>query len=62
MGKTHLVTTTMCACRNSILMDTRNGDAIEALVSLEEQEMTAFEQNEEFLQFASLNPSALGNN
>lgn len=39
-------------------MDTRNGDGIEALVSLEEQNMNVFEHDEELLRFASLNPNA----
>ena len=40
-----------------ILMDARRGDGIEALVSLEEQNMNVFEHDEELLRFASLNPS-----
>lgn len=36
-----------------LLMDNQNGDGVEVLVSLEEGKMSAFERNDELLQFAS---------
>lgn len=39
-----------------LLMDTRDGEGIEAWVSLNESEMGSFERNEELLAFASMNP------
>ena len=42
-----------------ILTDTRDGDGIEAWVSLTEEDMAIFETNQELLTFGSLNPSAL---
>ncbi|XP_022772425.1 vinorine synthase-like [Durio zibethinus] len=39
------------------LADTRSGDGIEALLTLDEEEMALFEQNEELLKYATLNPS-----
>ncbi|XP_065874659.1 tabersonine-19-hydroxy-O-acetyltransferase-like [Euphorbia lathyris] len=39
------------------LMDTRNGDGIEAWITLTEEEMTFFQQDQELLAFASFNPS-----
>ncbi|XP_038686644.1 BAHD acyltransferase BIA1-like [Tripterygium wilfordii] len=38
-------------------LDTREGDGIEAWVSLREDEMTIFEHDEELLSFASVNPN-----
>ncbi|KAL0363979.1 UNVERIFIED_CONTAM: Stemmadenine O-acetyltransferase [Sesamum angustifolium] len=43
----------------SVLMDSRCGDGIEAWVTLDEQQMTILEGNQEFRSFASLNPSPL---
>ncbi|XP_038686643.1 stemmadenine O-acetyltransferase-like [Tripterygium wilfordii] len=40
-------------------VDTREGDGIEAWVSLREDEMAIFEHNEELLSFASVNPSVI---
>ncbi|XP_022738488.1 vinorine synthase-like [Durio zibethinus] len=40
--------------------DTRSGDGIEALLTLDEEEMALFEQNEELLKYATLNPSIYG--
>ena len=39
------------------LMDTRDGEGIEAHVSMEEEVMALFESNEELLHYASINPS-----
>ena len=44
--------------KNTVMMlDAKNGRGIEALVSLQDGEMAAFQDNEELLAFASLNPS-----
>ncbi|KAM7268244.1 hypothetical protein ACFE04_010410 [Oxalis oulophora] len=45
--------------RNSIFLldNNKRGDAIEAWITLDEQEMTLFESNPEILAFASVNPS-----
>ncbi|KAJ0037322.1 hypothetical protein Pint_23637 [Pistacia integerrima] len=54
------VTTTSNGMRNSILlMDTRDGLGIEALVTLEEQDMAVFERDDELLSFATVNPGAV---
>ncbi|XP_061352953.1 stemmadenine O-acetyltransferase-like [Gastrolobium bilobum] len=54
-GKPIWVTTSGCPVRNSIvLMDTRDGDGIEALVNMEEHDMVMFERDVELLQYASL--------
>ncbi|XP_038690795.1 stemmadenine O-acetyltransferase-like [Tripterygium wilfordii] len=42
-----------------ILVDTRDGDGIEAWVYLNEEEMAAFESDQELLRFASVNPSVI---
>ncbi|KAE8720222.1 Detected protein of unknown function [Hibiscus syriacus] len=39
------------------LADTNSGDGIEALVTLDEEEMALFEQNEQLLKYANPNPS-----
>ncbi|KAL4323543.1 hypothetical protein GQ457_11G021210 [Hibiscus cannabinus] len=39
------------------LADTGSGDGIEALMTLDEGEMALFEQNEQLLKYASINPS-----
>ncbi|KAM7477530.1 hypothetical protein LguiA_025743 [Lonicera macranthoides] len=41
-----------------ILMDTPNGDGIEAMVSLDEENMATFEQDKEILAFTSLHSTA----
>ncbi|KAM7497852.1 hypothetical protein LguiA_022266 [Lonicera macranthoides] len=41
-------------CNSFILMDTPSGDGIEVMVSLEEQEMGAFQLNEELMPFVSI--------
>ncbi|KAH7532933.1 stemmadenine O-acetyltransferase [Ziziphus jujuba] len=41
------------------LMDTKDGDGVEAWVSLSEDEMALLERDPELLKFASFNPSAL---
>ncbi|KAJ7957624.1 vinorine synthase-like [Quillaja saponaria] len=57
-GKPIWVSTIGCEYKNSIvLMDTRNGDGIEAFVSLEEKDMAIFECDKEILSYAFLNPS-----
>lgn len=42
-----------------VLVDTKDGEGIEAWLTLDEQEMALFEVNEEILQFACFNPSSL---
>ncbi|XP_010534787.1 PREDICTED: BAHD acyltransferase At5g47980-like [Tarenaya hassleriana] len=42
-----------------ILMDAKDGEGIEAFVSLIEQDMSAFEQDQDLLAFASPNPTVL---
>ncbi|KAL5542636.1 hypothetical protein UlMin_010346 [Ulmus minor] len=44
-----------------ILMDTRDGDGIEAWLTLKVEEMALFESNQELLSFAFLNPSVVWN-
>jgi len=57
-GKPIWVTTSACYLRNGmILMDTRDGNGIEAVVNMEENDMTKFEHEVELLQYASLNPT-----
>ncbi|KAJ1392445.1 Transferase [Sesbania bispinosa] len=57
-GKPIWVTTSGFPVRNGIvLMDTRDGKGIEAVVSMEEEDMARFERDVELLQFASLNPN-----
>lgn len=57
-GKPIWVTTSFCPVRNGIvLMDTRDGDGIEAIVNMDEHDMAMFERDVELLQYASLNPN-----
>ncbi|GMN27271.1 hypothetical protein TIFTF001_044103 [Ficus carica] len=42
-----------------ILLDTKCGQGIEAWVTLEEKQMAKFDEDEELLAFASINPSAI---
>ncbi|CAJ1935609.1 unnamed protein product [Sphenostylis stenocarpa] len=57
-GKPVWFTTSECPVKNSIvLMDTRDGEGMEALVNMEEHAMAKFERDVELLQYASLNPS-----
>ncbi|XP_031270307.1 stemmadenine O-acetyltransferase-like [Pistacia vera] len=59
-GRPEWVTTTSNGMKNSILlMDTRDGLGIEALVTLEEQDMAVFERDDELLSFATVNPGAV---
>ncbi|XP_015894412.3 acyltransferase Pun1 [Ziziphus jujuba] len=59
-GKPIWVTIGSCELKNSIIMmDTRGGDGIEAIVNLEKEDMDVFENDLELLQFASLNPGAI---
>ncbi|KAE9610494.1 putative vinorine synthase [Lupinus albus] len=52
------VTTSHCPMQNMIvLMDTRDGKGIEALVNLEDKDMIMFEGNVELLHYASLFPN-----
>ncbi|XP_027921076.1 acylsugar acyltransferase 3-like [Vigna unguiculata] len=56
-GKPSWVTTSECPVKNSVvLMDTRDGEGIEALVNMEEHDMAKFERDIHLLQYASLNP------
>jgi hypothetical protein len=41
------------------LMDTKDGSGVEAFVTLDEDEMKLFQQNEELLHYALLNPRIL---
>ena len=41
----------------TLLIDTRDGDGIEAWLTLGEEDMTFFESNEELLEFSILDPS-----
>ncbi|ESQ55975.1 hypothetical protein EUTSA_v10025210mg [Eutrema salsugineum] len=43
----------------AMLIDSKDGQGIEAFVTLPEENMSSFEQNQELLAFASLNPSVL---
>lgn len=43
----------------AMLIDSKDGQGIEALVTLPEENMSSFEQNTDLLAFASLNPSVL---
>ncbi|KAJ1392448.1 Transferase [Sesbania bispinosa] len=55
-GKPIWVTSVCSPVRNSvILMDTKNGNGIEALVNMEEQDLAILECDEKLLQYASLN-------
>lgn len=59
-GRPEWVTTTSCGMKNSsVLMDTRDGLGIEALVTLEAQDMAIFERDNELLSFATVNPRAV---
>ena len=42
-----------------VLMETRNGDGIEAWMTLDEEEMAILERDMELLTYASLDPSPL---
>ncbi|XP_038886275.1 stemmadenine O-acetyltransferase-like [Benincasa hispida] len=58
-GAAGWVTMAAFKMKNTVMMlDAKNGGGIEALVSLQDKEMTAFQHNEEILAFASFNPSA----
>ena len=61
-GKPIWITTTGCSSKNNILLiDTKDGDGIEAVVNMEEKYMAKFEDDFELLQYASLNPNNVGN-
>lgn len=54
-GKPEWITVPEAPWKNMILlMDAKNGDGIEAMVSLDKEEMAAFEQNQELLSFCEL--------
>ncbi|KAK7319080.1 hypothetical protein RJT34_03793 [Clitoria ternatea] len=56
-GKPVWVTSSGCPVKNSVvLMDTRDGCGIEALVNMEEKDMARFERDRELLRYASLDP------
>ncbi|XP_020409420.1 BAHD acyltransferase At5g47980-like [Prunus persica] len=56
-GKPSWVTYVSVAVNNiTVLMDTRDGNGIEAWVNLSPEKMALFESNEELLAYASLNP------
>ncbi|KAJ0037368.1 hypothetical protein Pint_22417 [Pistacia integerrima] len=42
-----------------VLMDTRGGEGIEALVTISKEDMTVFEGEEKLLEFTVVNPSLL---
>ncbi|XP_048440774.1 acyltransferase Pun1-like [Pyrus x bretschneideri] len=57
-GKPIWITVPSCTTKDCfILLDTKNGEGIEAYVNLEKQQLDVFERDEELLAFASLNPS-----
>ncbi|KAJ9169397.1 hypothetical protein P3X46_017599 [Hevea brasiliensis] len=59
-GKPAWVTIPSGAFKNVILMmDSRDGDGIEAWVTLSEEDMAFFQRDQELLAFASLNPSVI---
>ncbi|XP_065876312.1 acyltransferase Pun1-like [Euphorbia lathyris] len=59
-GKPAWVSLASCEVKNvMIMLDTRDGDGIEAYVSLQEQVMEIFENDHFLLSFASINPSVL---
>ncbi|KAF7839836.1 acylsugar acyltransferase 3-like [Senna tora] len=59
-GKPIWVTTSGCPVKNSVvLVDTRDGDGIEALVNMEENDMALFERDVQLGMFASINPSIM---
>ena len=43
----------------TMLIDSKDGQGIEAFVTLPEENMSSFEQNPELLAFATMNPSVL---
>ncbi|XP_022934557.1 vinorine synthase-like [Cucurbita moschata] len=58
-GKPEWITVPEAPWKNMILlMDAKNGDGIEAMVSLDKEEMAAFEQNQELLSFCELKTAA----
>ncbi|TQD77514.1 hypothetical protein C1H46_036944 [Malus baccata] len=57
-GKPIWITVPSCTTKDCfILIDTKNGEEIEAYMNLEKQQLDVFERDEELLAFASLNPS-----
>ncbi|KAI9108178.1 hypothetical protein K1719_021051 [Acacia pycnantha] len=60
-GKPVWVTTCGCPPKKDValLMDARDGEGIEVLVTMEEQDMALLEANVELLQYASINPGVV---
>ncbi|PQM42317.1 BAHD acyltransferase [Prunus yedoensis var. nudiflora] len=57
-GKPMWVTSANPTCKNMVIfLDTKDGDGIECLVRLTEEDMKVFECDQELLAYASLNPS-----
>ena len=57
-GEPIWVCSTSSQLKNWIILVDGKGGGIEAWVTMEEQDMAAFERDEEILEFASLNPSS----
>ncbi|XP_022951646.1 acylsugar acyltransferase 3-like [Cucurbita moschata] len=58
-GAAAWVTMAAFKMKNTVMMlDDKNGGGIEALISLDDKEMAAFQHNEELLAYTSLNPTA----
>nr|XP_011463662.1 PREDICTED: BAHD acyltransferase At5g47980-like [Fragaria vesca subsp. vesca] len=58
-GKPVWVSIGACLDKNVILLDSKSGDGIEAIATLEEQDMAAFECDQELLAFAAQNSNPL---
>ncbi|RHN57285.1 putative deacetylvindoline O-acetyltransferase [Medicago truncatula] len=57
-GKPIWITTTGCSSKNIIfLMDTIDGDGIEALVNMKDNYMAKFEHDFELFEYTSLDPN-----
>ncbi|PQM43090.1 BAHD acyltransferase [Prunus yedoensis var. nudiflora] len=58
-GKPSWVSTRSTVKNTIMLMDLSDGEGVEALVTLKEEDMTIIESNEELLPYASLNPTVI---